>query len=120
MAGQEGMKGFQSCSVLNWLAHTPPIVLLFSPQYCGLEGYSTKEILQKVLDFDSVKIKVQSLHIVSLQKVQRLGQGDAVENIYNPLLFCCPAIWITSWLGRSLIFNFLFYTALIRSFAFNF
>lgn len=68
------MKGFQRGSVLNWLAHTSPVALLFPSQYCGLEGCSTKVILQKVLDFDSVNINVQScfycMLIVSLQKVQ--------------------------------------------------
>lgn len=70
------MKDFQRGSVLNWLAYTSPVALLFPSQYCGLEGCSTKVILQKVLDFDSVNINVQSLQcfyctlIVSLQKVQ--------------------------------------------------
>lgn len=49
------MKGFQSCLVLNWLAHTSPLVLLFSAQYCGLEGCPTNVILQKVLGFDTLR-----------------------------------------------------------------
>lgn len=57
--------------------------------------------------------------ILFLQKVQKLGQREVTEKIsYDHLLSCCPAMWITSWLGRNLIF-FLFHIALIRSLTFN-
>lgn len=52
------MKGFQSSLVLDWLAHASPAVPLFSSQYCGLEGCSTEVILQKILDFNSIKIDI--------------------------------------------------------------
>lgn len=43
--------------------------------------------------------------ILSLQKVQGLGQREVMKNIsYNHL--CCPAMWIMSWLGRNLVFFF--------------
>lgn len=97
------MKGFQSCSVLSWLAHTPPIVLLFSPQYCGLEGYSTKEILQKVLDFDSIDQSAKPAHCVPAEGAAA-GAGRCCGKHLQPLVILLSSYMDNKLAGQE--FNF--------------